>query len=175
MARNCRIFSGRGFPEGTRRPAYWSPGRRRIPNMVASLNAQARGKVLVVDDDAVVLAVLKDWLEAAGYSVTVREQALGTAQWVLREKPDFVLLDVKMPALSGVEITQIIRRDQNASNAAVILHSGMDSDALEELARSSGALGALQKTHSERLFIAGFERLVAAHRANRTSAATRTF
>ncbi len=130
---------------------------------------------MVVDDDAVILALIKEWLEDAGYSVTVRDQALGTAQWVLREKPDFVLLDVKMPALSGAEITQIIRRDQAASNSAVILHSGMEADALEALARSTGALGALQKTHSEKLFVAGFERLVAGHRAGKASGAMRMF
>jgi len=99
--------------------------------------------------------------------VDTREQALGTAQWVAQEKPDFVLLDVKMPALSGGELSQLIRRKQATSRVAVILHSSMDSEELNSLARSSGALGAIRKTANAKLFLADFERLVLRHRAAR--------
>ena len=129
-----------------------------------------RVKVLVVDDDPVVLELVKEWLNDAGYDVSIRDQALGTAQWITREHPEFVLLDVKMPALSGGDLTHIIRRNQSMANTAVILHSSMEADTLTELARSTGALGALQKTPSSKLFLAGFERLVARHRAIRPAA-----
>jgi DNA-binding response OmpR family regulator len=128
----------------------------------------ARGKVLVVDDDPVVLEIVKELLLGSGYTVDIREQALGTAQWVASEKPDFVLLDVKMPALSGGELTQLIRRKEATNQVAVILHSSIDSEALNALARSTGALGAIKKTSNSKLFIAEFERLVARHRANKT-------
>ena len=136
--------------------------------MPAFSSTAPRVKVLIVDDDPVVLEIVQGWLLDAGYLVSVRDQALGTAQWVAREKPDFVLLDVKMPALSGGELTQLIRRNQSTSGTAVILHSSQDSDTLAALAKSTGALGALQKTSSSKLFLAGFERLVARYRSTKT-------
>lgn len=121
-------------------------------------------KVFVVDDCPVVLQVLHEWLAAAGYSVETREQALGTASWIAAEKPDFVILDVSMPALQGNELALLLRRHPNTSHVAVVLHSAMELDALSELARGTGAVGAIQKTSSERSFVAQFDRIVARQR-----------
>ncbi len=121
-------------------------------------------KVLVVDDDPVVLEVVREWLTSAGYDVSTREQALGTANWVATEKPEFVLLDVRMPALSGEELTMLMRRSRATASAAIILHSTMPVEELAGLARKTGALGAIQKTSSSRMFVAEFERLVLQHR-----------
>jgi PleD family two-component response regulator len=137
--------------------------------VLSSRAVAVRRKVLVVDDDAIVLEAVRGWLECSGYEVVVREQALGTARFVSEEQPDYVLLDVSMPALSGGEIARIIRHNQSTAKTGVILYSSMDGDALNELARSSGALGGIQKTSNSRLFLAGFERLVARHRANGSS------
>jgi twitching motility two-component system response regulator PilH len=128
-----------------------------------------RGKVFVVDDDPVVLEIVRELLVDIGFVVDVRDKALGTAEWVAREKPDFLLLDVKMPALSGGELTQLIRRKQSTSQVGVILHSSMDDESLDKLARNTGALGAIKKTSNARLFLAGFERLVAIHNATKSS------
>jgi CheY-like chemotaxis protein len=135
--------------------------------MVNTASAASRPRVLVVDDDPVVLEIIKEVLSELGYKVDTREQALGTAQWVAREQPEFVLLDVKMPALSGGELTQLIRRKQSMSQVAVILHSSMDSKELNDLAQSTGALGAIKKTPNLKLFLAEFERLVAKSHASR--------
>jgi DNA-binding response OmpR family regulator len=125
-------------------------------------------RVLVVDDDPIVLEIVKEVLSEAGYRMDTRSQALGTAQWVAKEQPDFVLLDVKMPALSGSELTQLIRRKEATSQVAVILHSSIAVDELNALAQRSGALSAIKKTPSTRLFLAEFERLVARSRAYKT-------
>jgi DNA-binding response OmpR family regulator len=122
-------------------------------------------KVLVVDDDEVILQVVREWLEFAGYLVHTRDEALGTARWVHAEKPAAVLLDVKMPALSGSEIAQLMHRNKDTTQVAVILHSSMDPSALSALARTTGAVGAIQKTSNGRLFLAEFERLLAQHSA----------
>jgi CheY-like chemotaxis protein len=43
------------------------------------MQPRKRGKVLVVDDDPVILEVIKERLDAAGYDVYVRADALGTS------------------------------------------------------------------------------------------------
>jgi DNA-binding response OmpR family regulator len=84
---------------------------------------------------------------------------------VLREQPDYVLLDVKMPALSGGELAQLLHRKQTLASTAVVLHSSMDAEELKVLARNAGALGSIKKSPNAMLFLAEFERLVAQHRA----------
>jgi len=113
-----------------------------------------------VDDDPVVLELVRGWLEDAGYAVEVRESALGTTQQVATEQPDVVLLDVMMPALSGGELAQLIRRHHRTALAQVILHSSLKADELQTLAAKTGALGALSKTNDAHQFVADFDRLM---------------
>ena len=119
-----------------------------------------RGKVLVVDDDAIALGVVRGRLEEAGFNVVAQNTPMGTGAAVLREKPDVVLLDVEMPGLTGDAIAQLLRRSEAMKGVPVILYSGLDLSTLQELARECGAVGALQKTRDPRAFMAQFERLV---------------
>lgn len=123
--------------------------------------ARKRGKVLVVDDDPVILEVVRERLDAAGFDVYVREEALGTSQWVAREQPDFVLLDVMMPALSGGELGQLLKRSAATSHTAVILHSSLGAAVLRPVIARTGAIGSIRKTHDGAQFIAEFEALAA--------------
>ncbi len=118
-----------------------------------------RGKVLVVDDDPIILEVVRERLDAAGFDVYVRADALGTSQWVAREQPDFILLDVMMPALGGAELGQLLKRSHSTNQTAVILHSSMTAAALAPVIVRTGAVGAIAKTHDGAQFIAEFERL----------------
>jgi PleD family two-component response regulator len=127
-----------------------------------------RLKVLVVDDDPIVLQVVHEWLAAAGHSVFTRDQALGTANWVADEKPDVVLLDVSMPALNGSELATLMRRNHNTAQVAVVLYSAMEQAALTALAKSSGAIGAIQKTSDGRIFMSHFDRIVTTQRMRQT-------
>ena len=125
-----------------------------------SMQPRRRGKVLVVDDDPVLLEVVRERLDAAGFDVYVRADALGTSQWVAREQPDFILLDVMMPALSGGELGQLLKRSTATNQTAVILHSSMATASLQAVIERTGAIGAIPKTHDAALFIAEFERLI---------------
>jgi CheY-like chemotaxis protein len=133
-----------------------------LPPVFRSVNFSLprKARVLVVDDDPVVLELVRGWLEDAGYAVEVRESALGTTQQVATEQPDVVLLDVMMPALSGGELAQLIRRHHRTSLAAVILHSSLEADELQSLVVKTGALGALSKTNDAERFVADFNRLM---------------
>ncbi|HOU94276.1 MAG TPA: response regulator, partial [Polyangiaceae bacterium] len=70
-----------------------------------------KGTVLVVDDDPIVLETTRLRLARAGWDVETRDQALGTAQWIVERRPDVVLLDVGMPGVSGDVIAEVLRRN----------------------------------------------------------------
>jgi response regulator NasT len=124
-----------------------------------------RGLVLVVDDDPIVLEVVRERLESAGFEVETRDQALGTSGWIAEKQPDAVLLDVMMPALSGSEIANLLSRRELTQKTAVIFHSSMSHTLLDEVTRSAGAVGLIQKTSDARRFILEFERLLARFKA----------
>lgn len=126
-----------------------------------SMQPRRRGKVLVVDDDPIILEVVRERLDQAGYDVYVRVDALGTSQWVAREQPDFILLDVMMPALSGGELGQLLKRSNATNQTAVILHSSMAAASLQSVIERTGAIGAIGKTHDGAKFMLEFERLAA--------------
>jgi DNA-binding NtrC family response regulator len=110
---------------------------------------------LVVDDDRVVLEVTRDRLERAGFEVVTRESALGTSVFIMKERPDFVLLDVNMPGLSGDALAKLLRGRDPKSR--VILHSCSDRRLLASLAKECGAVGIIEKTDDEKHFRAQLE------------------
>jgi CheY-like chemotaxis protein len=126
--------------------------------------SRPRPVVLIVDDDPIVLEVARERLVAAGYEVHIREEALGTSQWVSSNHPDFVLLDIDMPALSGTELAMLIRRRESTKATAIILHSSLPEVELQTLARTTGALGVVHKTSNDEQFLEEFERAAARHR-----------
>ena len=121
----------------------------------------SRGTVLVVDDDPIVLEVTKERLESVGYEVHIREEALGTSQWTAEFQPDIVLLDVNMPALTGTDLAQLLKKRRATKDVAIILYSSIDSSELQGKLRAAGAVGAIQKTGDDRRFLEDFERLAA--------------
>jgi CheY-like chemotaxis protein len=105
---------------------------------------------LVVDDDPIALEVARERLEQMGFSVTTRLEALGTSRWISDNQPDYVLLDVMMPALTGSELARVItRRDLSRG---VILYSSKAKPELDALVRETGALGAISKNLNNRAF-----------------------
>ncbi len=129
------------------------------------MNAAHKLKVLIVDDDAIVLEVTRELLEGHGYEVHVRERALGTTPWILAERPDVVLIDVEMPGIAGDQILQVSRERASNTRTAFVLYSALPAHQLASLARSSGAAGYVSKGVGDTQLIEELNQLVCAHRA----------
>lgn len=122
-----------------------------------------KSKFLVVDDDPIVLAIVKERLESLGHHVTTRQDALGTTQWVSEHQPDFLLLDISMPALSGRELSQLLKQRDRTRSVGVILYSGLPREELEHQVRMAGAIGGISKADSEERFLSELQRIMARH------------
>lgn len=99
-------------------------------------------KILIVDDDRVILHILAEGLRELGYEVATAvggADALGLA----RESPfDLVVLDVRMPGMSGVEVARELRRENLAS---FVFLSAFGDETVVRDAAEAGALGYLVK------------------------------
>lgn len=102
-------------------------------------------KIMIVDDNRLILEITGDHFEEAGFIVIKRDRALGTSTAVYEEQPDCVLLDVNMPALSGDELVGLIK-ENNKKDIKVFLHSEQDEWTLKKLADKSGADGFFKKS-----------------------------
>ena len=124
----------------------------------------ARLKAMVVDDDPVALQIASAILESQGHEVIARESALGTTVAVLRERPDVVVLDIRMPGISGQELLKVIRDQDNARGdppTAFVFYSGMERSELERLVEETGALGAVEKAVAPNQLASTLEALLA--------------
>jgi two-component system alkaline phosphatase synthesis response regulator PhoP len=70
-------------------------------------------KILVVDDEPQIVKVLKAYLEKDGYIVITASDGKLALDTFDREKPDFVILDLNLPSMDGLDICKEIRRDSD--------------------------------------------------------------
>ena len=79
-----------------------------------------RKKALVVDDNANNLMLEKDLLEVAGFEVFEAENAAGGIAIARREKPDVIILDVRLPDMRGSEAARILRQDKETRDIPIV-------------------------------------------------------
>ena len=84
---------------------------------------EAEAKVLVVDDDAQVLAALSALLKPWGLHVTTLAQPQQFWQALEATVPDLLILDIEMPGFSGIELCQVVRNDPRWSELPVLFLS----------------------------------------------------
>ena len=104
-------------------------------------NPKRRCVVLVVDDDLDIRETLADMLLDEGYEVVVADDGAEGIELALARTPDVILVDQKMPGLSGLDVTRELRA--RGCSARVILTTA--SRGLRESAAEALADGVLEK------------------------------
>jgi len=79
-----------------------------------------RKKALVVDDNANNLMLEKDLLEVAGFEVFEADNAFGGIAIARKEKPDIIIMDVRLPDMRGTETARILRRDKETRDIPIV-------------------------------------------------------
>lgn len=77
-------------------------------------------RALVVDDNLNNLMLEKDLLEVAGFEVFEAENAADGIAIARREKPDIIVMDVRLPDMRGTEAIRILRKDKETSAIPVV-------------------------------------------------------
>src|SRR5207244_6317370 len=66
-------------------------------------------KILVIEDEASIVQVIRLYLEQAGYTILTASDGIAGLELHAREQPDLVILDLMLPALDGMEVCRRIR------------------------------------------------------------------
>jgi response regulator NasT len=111
-------------------------------DMFTDKTAPRKTRVLVVDDDRLVLATLAKGLRQWDYDVAEASSGEAALKIALETKPDMVLLDVNMPRMSGLEVAKALRAQ--TSIPFMFLTAYGDTDIVRQAAEH-GAMGYLVK------------------------------
>ena len=116
--------------------------------------ADPKPHVLIVEDEAALVTMLRYNLESEGYRVSEAVDGEEAILLVIEEPPDLILLDWMLPSLSGIEVCRRIRRNESARDVPIIMLTarGEDSDRVRGL--DSGADDYITKPFSPRELMA---------------------
>jgi DNA-binding response OmpR family regulator len=119
-------------------------------------------KILVVDDDVIIVNRLMHALSAAGYSVLTAIDGSAAVSIVRHEKPDLILLDITFPpdvahgggvAWDGFTIIEWLHRMDEVKGVPIIVITGSEAEKYRTRSLAAGAAGFFRKpiNHAELL------------------------
>ena len=105
----------------------------------------ARARIIIADDDEIVVDAVRRCLEARGHIVGALPDGSRVREVVEFKQPDLVIVDCVMPGASGIEVLRQIRTSATAYHVPVLMLTGRQSDADEAIALRAGADDYLRK------------------------------
>jgi len=70
-------------------------------------------RILVVDDEPQIVSILKAYLEKSGFDVVTAEDGLVALAVFRKEKPEFMILDLNLPGMDGLDVCRTVRRESD--------------------------------------------------------------
>jgi len=120
-------------------------------------------KILLVDDDRGIIEVIKKILEAKQYEVIVAFDGQEGIDKVKSDKPDLILLDIRMPSMNGYEFMRTLRTNyivDGKSMVPVIMLTAKEE--MEEVFKLEGDKGYLVKPVESETLIEKIEEVLSA-------------
>ena len=78
-------------------------------------------KILIVEDNIVILTMQKQIFEMEGYEIVTAQEGMDALKKIHQEHPDVVLLDVNIPGMNGFELCRQIKEDPGLQSDAQVL------------------------------------------------------
>ncbi|MDI6606592.1 MAG: response regulator [Candidatus Omnitrophota bacterium] len=99
----------------------------------------AAKKILLVDDEAQLVEMVKMRLEANGYQVLSAYDGQGALDKARKERPDLIILDLMLPKIDGYKVCRMLKFDEKYKNIPIILFTARAQEADMELGKEVGA------------------------------------
>jgi DNA-binding response OmpR family regulator len=109
--------------------------------------------ILVADDDKDLVMALSIRLRAAGYDVISAHDGEEAFELASKNKPDLIILDVRMPAGGGFSSIDRMKHSLNTRNIPVIFLTAFDDEDMREEGRKLGAVGFFRKPFDDTEFM----------------------
>jgi two-component system cell cycle response regulator DivK len=110
--------------------------------------------VLIVEDNELNMKLFHDLLEAQGYRTLRTGEGLAAFNLAKAHTPDLILMDIQLPAISGIEVTRWLKEDAATAHIPVVAVTAYAMKGDEERIRAAGCEAYLAKPISVATFIA---------------------
>ena len=80
-----------------------------------------RRRILIVEDDPLSLIVLRQLLTAQGHEILQSSEGWGGINRARNEQPDLIVMDIKLPDISGLDATLLLKKDDQTKNIPIIV------------------------------------------------------
>jgi two-component system cell cycle response regulator DivK len=115
--------------------------------------------VLVVEDNNASMMLFHDLLEARGYSVLQAKDGMEAWRMAREHCPDLILMDIRLPDVSGLEVIKRLKADETLKSIPVIAITAFALDGHEEKFQGGGCDAYIEKPISIPNFLQTVERL----------------
>jgi response regulator RpfG family c-di-GMP phosphodiesterase len=115
-------------------------------------------RILLVDDDPALRELLRTTFEVVAVEVAEAEDAATARRYLMRSKPDVIVLDVRMPGEDGLSLCRAVKDNPEWRGIGVVLLTGSDQGGADE-ASAAGADAFLRKPFSPLELLGVVERL----------------
>jgi two-component system cell cycle response regulator DivK len=102
-------------------------------------------RILIVEDDRLSMTLLSDFLNAHGYRVLKTSEGLKAINLARDEQPDLILMDIRLPGISGFEVTRLLKQDNQTKAIPVIAVTAFATPGDEIKALESGCAAYITK------------------------------
>jgi two-component system cell cycle response regulator DivK len=101
--------------------------------------------VLIVEDNELNMKLFNDLLEAHGYATVQSRNGVAAIDLARKHRPDLILMDIQLPEVSGLQVTQWIKDDEDLRHIPVIAITAFAMKGDEEKIRQGGCEAYLSK------------------------------
>ena len=105
----------------------------------------AEYRILIAEDDPVMASTLTGALKSRGYGVVLARDAMQAVMFAVQQQPNAILLDVNMPAGTGLGALTRLQASARTSSIPVLVVSGSTDLTLPATVRAEGAKGFFKK------------------------------
>jgi signal transduction histidine kinase/DNA-binding response OmpR family regulator len=116
----------RGYALGATEYLVKPVDRRRLAQSLRALCGAAVGRILLVEDDAVARATIRQALEREGWEVTEADNGRVALERLAAGLPDAIVLDLLMPEMDGFEFVAELRSRRDSRQVPVLVVTAMD-------------------------------------------------
>jgi DNA-binding response OmpR family regulator len=102
-------------------------------------------KILVTDDSATIIEMIKEALELGGYSVITAKDGQEALDKARREKPDLIILDLMLPKLDGYKVCRMLKFDEKYKAIPIVMFTARAQESDKLLGKEVGADAYLTK------------------------------
>lgn len=104
--------------------------------------------IFIIEDDPMNMKLIVDLLHMKGYQTLQAENGDSVEQLVKTHNPDLILADIRLPGISGLEITRTLKSNPDTKHVPIILTTAFTQDGPRSVCMESGCNGYLAKPYS---------------------------